>query len=182
MREQTRRRPVFSHGAKRGQSYFDYLITRTLLWLCHAEFRQSLPFRIAPYGSNVLCTIVRSLDCISDADILGGANDERQVQFLDALQGIAVLLVVLDHFVGHSPALRFVSGSFLEVGQAGVSLFFLISGYIIPRSISSAPNLRVFWAHRVMRLYPIYWASIAVAPMLTAFGLYRPSSAPAQLT
>ncbi|UIF89498.1 acyltransferase family protein (plasmid) [Cupriavidus necator] len=67
------------------------------------------------------------------------------MQFLDALRGVAVLLVVLSHFgEGHSEFLRDLISSTFQFGQAGVSLFFLISGYIIPRSINGASSLGVF--------------------------------------
>ncbi len=99
--------------------------------------------------------------------------DRNRLQFLDALRGVAVLLVVLSHFgEGHSEFLRDLISSTFQFGQAGVSLFFLISGHIIPRSINGASSLGVFWGHRIMRLYPIYWVSIAVAVLMSAAGVF----------
>lgn len=99
---------------------------------------------------------------------------KSRLQFLDALRGIAVLLVIFAHFTqDQSAVIKTFGSSIFQIGQAGVSLFFLISGYIIPRSINGAPSLAVFWARRVMRLYPIYWVSILAALILVWLGLFR---------
>jgi len=55
-------------------------------------------------------------------------------------------------------------------GNAGVDLFFVISGFIMvyiqPKQISSLSALLRFWAHRVTRIYPPYWLiSLALLPI-----------------
>ncbi|WP_138517302.1 acyltransferase family protein [Rhodoferax bucti] len=97
-----------------------------------------------------------------------------RLSFLDCMRGAAVLMVMLTHFAeGRIPFFYTVNNSYVQLGQAGVSIFFLISGYIIPRSISSARSLKVFWIHRFFRLFPIYWCSILLACALAYFGLMR---------
>jgi peptidoglycan/LPS O-acetylase OafA/YrhL len=61
------------------------------------------------------------------------------------------------------PAFAEFTAQRFQMGQFGVSLFFLCSGYIIPRSIEKKRTLREFWIHRFFRLYPLYWVSLFLA-------------------
>lgn len=84
------------------------------------------------------------------------------------------MLVMLTHFSeGRIHFIDSINSTFLQIGQAGVSVFFLISGYIIPRSIASARSIKEFWIHRFFRLFPIYWCSILLACTLAYLGLMR---------
>jgi peptidoglycan/LPS O-acetylase OafA/YrhL len=64
---------------------------------------------------------------------------------LDALRGIAALMVVLFHY------------SLLQIGTTGVDLFFVISGFVILMSVSKIKSSKEFIINRVSRLYPTYW-------------------------
>jgi peptidoglycan/LPS O-acetylase OafA/YrhL len=106
----------------------------------------------------------------------------RRLEFLDALRGIAVALVLLQH-VGELlfPAVRDLSGSVIQLGQFGVTVFFLCSGFIIPASLERGGSaasrrraLATFWTSRVFRLYPLYWLSLAGAAVLVGLGRYAP--------
>jgi peptidoglycan/LPS O-acetylase OafA/YrhL len=110
-----------------------------------------------------------------------GAPSGR-LDFLDGLRGVAVGLVLLQH-VGELtvPAVRTLTSSTVQLGQFGVMVFFLCSGFIIPASLERgrrAPGrraaLRAFWISRVFRLYPLYWLSLAGAALLVAVGRYVP--------
>jgi peptidoglycan/LPS O-acetylase OafA/YrhL len=105
-----------------------------------------------------------------------------RLDFLDALRGIAVGLVLLQH-VGELlfPAVRELSDSTIQLGQFGVTVFFLCSGFIIPASLerggaagSRSAALTAFWTSRVFRLYPLYWVSLAGAALLVSLGRYAP--------
>jgi len=92
--------------------------------------------------------------------------------WLDALRGIAALLVVyehLSHFV-LTGVRRVVEPWFLS-GYAGVSLFFLISGYIIPASLERKGSLRGFWVGRIFRLYPMFLVVLGVLVVLHVLGV-----------
>lgn len=79
-------------------------------------------------------------------------NEHRSSQ-IDGLRALAALGVVIFHYF-----------SFPEhLGSFGVQLFFMISGYVITGSLSRSSDLRIFWTHRVLRLYPAYWLSVIVA-------------------
>jgi len=49
-----------------------------------------------------------------------------------------------------------------DFGRIGVTIFFLISGYLIPSSLGErhAHGGREFWIKRFFRLYPAYWISV----------------------
>lgn len=94
--------------------------------------------------------------------------------FLDCMRWLAVLLVMVTHFFeGRIYLMDSINSTFIQIGQAGVSIFFLISGYIIPRSITSSKPISEFWVHRFFRLFPIYWCSIFLACALAYLGLMR---------
>lgn len=107
-----------------------------------------------------------------------------RLDFLDGLRGVAVGLVLLQH-VGELcfPAVRSFTAGTLQLGQLGVLVFFLCSGFIIPASLERGrrepgrrPALRAFWISRVFRLYPLYWLSLAAAAALVAAGRYAPET------
>jgi peptidoglycan/LPS O-acetylase OafA/YrhL len=106
-----------------------------------------------------------------------------RLDFLDALRGIAVCLVLVQH-IGELtfPAIARFSMQEVSLGQLGVMVFFLCSGFIIPASLErgaatgSWAALAAFWRSRVFRLYPLYWVSLAAAAILVFAGLHSPAS------
>ena len=53
--------------------------------------------------------------------------------------------------------------SITDLGNFGVVVFFLTSGFIIPVSLERSGSAGRFWVGRVFRLYPLYWLSLALA-------------------
>ena len=103
--------------------------------------------------------------------IPGRAGSIRSIALL---RGIAVLLVVWDHGAGswnvnHGRSWRAVElsqdwithplGIIQDTGWLGVSLFFLVSGYIIS-AVGIRESRRVFAIKRFLRIYPPLWASM----------------------
>lgn len=99
-------------------------------------------------------------------------TETKRLDFLDVLRGIAALAVALQHIGAalFSDARDFTA-TYLQLGQFGVSVFFLCSGFVIPISIERRNSLGRFWWHRLFRLYPLYWASLAVATYLAVRGM-----------
>jgi peptidoglycan/LPS O-acetylase OafA/YrhL len=103
-------------------------------------------------------------------------NRPGRLQFLDALRGLAVLLVLAQH-VGQAlftPFVSFVSND-VQLGQFGVMVFFLCSGYIIPATLERRDSLGDFWISRFFRLYPMYWISLLAVAIGIACGVTLPS-------
>ncbi|MBB2945584.1 peptidoglycan/LPS O-acetylase OafA/YrhL [Actinoplanes lutulentus] len=98
-----------------------------------------------------------------------GIPTVRRLGWLDALRAVAVLLVLYAHLTRYVfTGARAVTSEWLHAGTAGVMLFFLVSGYIIPASLERHGDLRTFWAGRVCRLWPLYIAVVAIAAFLPA--------------
>lgn len=93
---------------------------------------------------------------------------------LDALRGLAALAVLVFHYTtrydnlyGH-PALV----PDFRVGEYGVQLFFMISGFVIFMSLERTRTSLDFVVSRASRLYPVYWAAVLLTFAVTAaFGL-----------
>ena len=103
------------------------------------------------------------------------ASDHARPRFIfvDALRGLAALSVVLFHAWegGHlatlAPTLHAVPRTILQHGHTGVSVFFVISGFVIAHSMASehvtGRYIGRFALRRAVRLDPPYWASIVLA-------------------
>ncbi len=108
-----------------------------------------------------------------------GTNSTSRLQFIDALRGVAALLVVLTHTMGFWDAAGRASGNstlffwvrdnIRHLGH-GVDIFFVLSGFVIALSIG---NSRVdigyicnFVLRRSARLDPPYWAAIGFASFI----------------
>ena len=89
------------------------------------------------------------------------SNDRRggatRLAWLDALRGFAALCVVFDHgsTLLLQPARDYLY-HVLDLGQYGVFVFFLVSGYIVPASLERKGSVRAFWISRAFRLYPMF--------------------------
>src|SRR5215469_6079063 len=94
-----------------------------------------------------------------------------RLAWLDALRGVAALCVVADHGSGLVlwPGQAFAS-RWLDLGQYGVFVFFLVSGYIIPASLERKGSVRGFWISRTFRLYPLYLFAIAASAVAYKLG------------
>src|SRR5215207_1738082 len=96
-----------------------------------------------------------------------------RLAWLDGLRAVAVLLVVYAHLSRYLfRGAREVSAEWLHAGTAGVMLFFLVSGYIIPASLERHGDLRAFWVSRFGRLLPLY---LAVGAAVVVLLPYRPA-------
>jgi peptidoglycan/LPS O-acetylase OafA/YrhL len=103
--------------------------------------------------------------------VQGNTHSPQRLEFLDVARGVAALMVVLAHGLAQCvPGFLDWSLSNLDLGRAGVVLFLLISGFIIPVSLEQGGSLGKFWLRRFFRLYPAYWVSVAAAFLYVALG------------
>jgi len=94
-------------------------------------------------------------------------NAKSEVSYipeLDGLRGVAVLLVVLFHL---DPVLYIsefhIFYDKVKLTKIGVSLFFVLSGFLITRILISKPvNLKEFWLKRFWRIFPLYYMALIV--------------------
>lgn len=96
---------------------------------------------------------------------------DRRIPSLDGLRAVSIAIVVLSHAAvtnGFPGAVHRALG-FAELGNLGVRVFFVISGFLITglllreRERSGAISLRHFYFRRVFRIFPAYYAFIGVA-------------------
>lgn len=85
---------------------------------------------------------------------------------LDGLRAVAVMLVIISHFiiVPSYPGLLF-----LKFGFWGVNIFFVLSGFLITEillndigTMSAGKLLKKFYIRRTLRIFPIYYLTLAV--------------------
>ena len=86
---------------------------------------------------------------------------------LDGLRGLAVLLVLADHFLSY-PVLHA-----WHTGAVGVRIFFVLSGFLIVGNLLRdrdrmpfGPLVLHFFGRRALRLFPAFYVAIAVTALL----------------
>ena len=110
--------------------------------------------------------------------------NNKRFEILDALRGIAVLSVMLFHYLtvfdnefgyNDKPIWNF------KYGFWGVELFFIISGFVIYYSIEKSNNIKTFIINRFIRLYPTYFICLVITfSLISYFNLstYRNTTIP----
>jgi len=93
------------------------------------------------------------------------ASPSTRLTELDALRGIAAMVVVLFHYTVQAPkVVPSIETTQLGVplGFYGVHLFFAISGFVIFMTLERTKTSVDFAFSRFTRLFPAYWAAIAL--------------------
>ena len=106
---------------------------------------------------------------------------------LDGLRSIACILVIIAHSFSKYRDLNFTSQnylsitikSFLNLGGEGVSMFFVLSGFLITFLLlkefnsNHSINLRHFYIRRTLRIWPLFYAvviySLFIYPLIAHF-------------
>ncbi|GAB3584066.1 acyltransferase family protein [Calidifontibacter terrae] len=84
----------------------------------------------------------------------------RRFPLIDALRGLAAVLVLLSHVGFWTGAWRVdTSGPLLARGDSGVAVFFAISAFLLLRPFLHARQqpTRIYLRHRAARILPAYW-------------------------
>ena len=98
------------------------------------------------------------------------ATKPRHFACFDGLRAIAAVSVLLLHAAWVSGfTLRSSVGIYASRLEIGVSVFFLISGFLLYRPFAvshlsrrASPNARRFWERRLLRIVPAYWLALTV--------------------
>ena len=88
-----------------------------------------------------------------------------RIPALDGLRGIAILMVV----VGHAYPYTYGLG-----GTVGVTLFFVLSGFLITQALIKDGKLASFYWRRFLRLYPALIPFLLLAAAVLGWGLVWP--------
>jgi peptidoglycan/LPS O-acetylase OafA/YrhL len=90
------------------------------------------------------------------------SDTAKRIPELDGMRGIAIALVLMRHYI-HHPSLLLLGPQW---GWMGVNLFFVLSGFLITsillRLVSHPEALKVFYARRTLRVFPLYFLALAV--------------------
>jgi peptidoglycan/LPS O-acetylase OafA/YrhL len=107
--------------------------------------------------------------------MLDTPRPRERIWGLDILRGLAAVAVLAFHYTtrfgivfGHPAAPPFS----VPWGEHGVEVFFVISGFAIELSLESRRTAGDFLMSRALRLYPTFWAALAVTfTVVGVFGL-----------
>ena len=85
----------------------------------------------------------------------------KRIATLDGWRGIAIALVLFDH-VQHALLYRYMR-PWTQTGTHGVTIFFVLSGFLITSNLLKGPgDLKRFYIRRFFRLMPAAWTYLAV--------------------
>lgn len=104
-------------------------------------------------------------------------NLHGQMPALTGVRGLAVLMVLIFHFVGTVPPTNTIERAVVSVtnyGSYGVELFFILSGFLITGILYDTHDhphyFRNFYMRRSLRIFPLYYGVLAlvffVAPLI----------------
>ena len=116
----------------------------------------------------------RSVD-LPASGFAGASRD--YVPALDGLRAVSIGMVLVSHLAIYGGAASLVRGAGNASGSAGVTVFFVISGYLITTLLlveeraTGGISLRGFYARRALRIFPAYYTYLAVLVGLTLVGL-----------
>jgi peptidoglycan/LPS O-acetylase OafA/YrhL len=109
----------------------------------------------------------------------------QHIELLDAIRGLAVVLVLAVHFqiVGVLPQTSTLSrwvAAVMSWGWCGVDLFFVLSGFLITGILldtkKAEKRFQYFYSRRILRIFPLYYAVILLCVAAAILLRHSPSN------
>src|SRR4051812_38925358 len=101
----------------------------------------------------------------------------EKIKEIDGLRAIAILLVLVWHYLGASDGPQSLPWRSFIFGRSGVDLFFVLSGYLITSILlnnRASPNyFSAFYGRRAFRILPIYGVMLLIFFTGNCFGVGR---------
>ncbi|MBO4722590.1 MAG: acyltransferase [Muribaculaceae bacterium] len=79
------------------------------------------------------------------------------IKILNSWRGIFAICIVCFHFAMHA---------FDQMGYAGVTFFFMLSGFLVSYKRSSIDSCKQFYWHRMKRIFSLHWLVLAAMIVL----------------
>lgn len=101
---------------------------------------------------------------------------------LDGIRGLAILMVMLFHFFQNFDGGLFFSYAMKisKIGQTGVTLFFVLSGFLITRILLATKDLPGYFSksyvRRTLRIFPLYYFFLFLTYFIVPFLFKIPST------
>ena len=109
-------------------------------------------------------------------DPSGDSRIRGHIPALDGVRGLAILVVLLYHFVAQTAAtntFEAIVNRALGFGFLGVDLFFVLSGFLITGILYDSQSdrnfFRNFYMRRFLRIFPLYYAVLATVFLVLPF-------------
>jgi peptidoglycan/LPS O-acetylase OafA/YrhL len=112
---------------------------------------------------------------VSGAPGRPGASGAGRIPSLDGVRAVSILLVVVSHLIG-TRGFPVTTTPLLDLGDLGVRVFFVLSGFLITGLLLSEwgrtarIDLRAFYVRRTLRIFPAFYAYLAVLALLALAG------------
>jgi peptidoglycan/LPS O-acetylase OafA/YrhL len=109
---------------------------------------------------------------VTITDEAGGSTSSGRIPSLDGMRAIAVSFVCISHLIGGPSAP-------LDLGTIGVRVFFVLSGFLITTLLLhewdqyGTINLPRFYVRRALRIFPAYYAYLAVIALADSLGVIQ---------
>lgn len=95
-----------------------------------------------------------------------------RIPTLDGWRGIAILMVLFSHITFSAAGDRYPQ-RWMGMGGHGVTIFFVLSGFLITSNLLAEPiNLKKFYIRRFFRLMPTAWTFLGALLFLRVAGLH----------
>lgn len=91
----------------------------------------------------------------------GDVEGPTRLAALDSLRGLAIIAVLFAHLLQTPWTGKAFGGALTDLGRGGVTLFFILSGYLIFRNVQKQP-VGTFFRRRFFKVMPAYWLNIGV--------------------